>query len=122
MNIEKELQQLKQRIASLEAQKNVLFGNSYSSAGSSSSDYLIKTRGKVKIQIGNKFIDLLKDGKINVDSKFIFKEKEVGSKDGIYIIGDGEDAKVIISIGGSQIDLKGEVVITYVSFLNTKEL
>ena len=121
MNIEKELQQLKQRIASLEAQKNVLFGNSYSSAGSSSSDYLIKTRGKVKIQIGNKFIDLLKDGKINVDSKFIFKEKEVGSKDGIYIIGDGEDAKVIISIGGSQIDLKGEVGTTYVSFLGTQE-
>ena len=121
MNIEKELHQLKQRIASLEAQKNVLFGNSYSSAGSSSSDYLIKTRGKVKIQIGNKFIDLLKDGKINVDSKFIFKEKEVGSKDGIYIIGDGEDAKVIISIGGSQIDLKGEVGTTYVSFLGTQE-
>lgn len=121
MNVEKELQQLKQRIASLEAQKNVLFGNSYSSAGSSSSDYLIKTRGKVKIQIGNKFIDLLKDGKINVDSKFIFKEKEVGSKDGIYIIGDGEDAKVIISIGGSQIDLKGEVGTTYVSFLGTQE-
>lgn len=121
MNIEKELQQLKQRIASLEVQKNVLFGNSYSSAGSSSSDYLIKTRGKVKIQIGNKFIDLLKDGKINVDSKFIFKEKEVGSKDGIYIIGDGEDAKVIISIGGSQIDLKGEVGTTYVSFLGTQE-
>lgn len=121
MDIEKELQQLKQRIASLETQKNVLFGNSYSSAGSSSSDYLIKTRGKVKIQIGNKFIDLLKDGKINVDSKFIFKEKEVGSKDGIYIIGDGEDAKVIISIGGSQIDLKGEIGTTYVSFLGTQE-
>lgn len=121
MNIERELQQLKQRIASLETQKNVLFGNSYSSAGSSSSDYLIKTRGKVKIQIGNKFIDLLKDGKINVDSKFIFKEKEVGSKDGIYIIGDGEDAKVIISIGGSQIDLKGEVGTTYVSFFGTQE-
>lgn len=121
MYIEKELQQLKQRIASLETQKNVLFGSSYSSAGSSSSDYLIKTRGKVKIQIGNKFIDLLKDGKINVDSKFIFKEKEVGSKDGIYIIGDGEDAKVIISIGGSQIDLKGEIGTTYVSFLGTQE-
>ena len=121
MNIEKELQQLKQRIASLETQKNVLFGSSYSSAGSSSSDYLIKTRGKVKIQIGNKFIDLLKDGKINVDSKFIFKEKEVGSKDGIYIIGDGEDAKVIISIGGSQIDLRGEIGTTYVSFLGAQE-
>lgn len=121
MDIEKELQQLKQRIASLETQKNVLFGSSYSSAGSSSSDYLIRTRGKVKIQIGNKFIDLLKDGKINVDSKFIFKEKEVGSKDGIYIIGDGEDAKVIISIGGSQIDLKGEIGTTYISFLGTQE-
>lgn len=121
MDIEKELQQLKQRIASLETQKNVLFGSSYSSAGSSSSDYLIKTRGKVKIQIGNKFIDLLKDGKINVDSKFIFKEKEVGSKDGIYIIGDGEDAKVIISIGGSQIDLKGEIGTTYVSLLGLQE-
>lgn len=121
MDIEKELQQLKKRIASLETQKNVLFGSSYSSAGSSSSDYLIKTRGKVKIQIGNKFIDLLKDGKINVDSKFIFKEKEVGSKDGIYIIGDGEDAKVIISIGGSQIDLKGEIGTTYVSLLGTQE-
>lgn len=121
MDIEKELQQLKKRIASLETQKNVLFGSSYSSAGSSSSDYLIKTRGKVKIQIGNKFIDLLKDGKLNVDSKFIFKEKEVGSKDGIYIIGDGEDAKVIISIGGSQIDLKGEIGTTYVSFLGPQE-
>ena len=121
MDIEKELQQLKQRIASLETQKNVLFGSSYNSVGSSSSDYLIKTRGKVKIQIGNKFIDLLKDGKINVDSKFIFKEKEVGSKDGIYIIGDEEDTKVIISIGGSQIDLKGEIGTTYVSFLGEQE-
>lgn len=121
MDIEKELQQLKQGIASLETQKNVLFGSSYNSVGSSSSDYLIKTRGKVKIQIGNKFIDLLKDGKINVDSKFIFKEKEVGSKDGIYIIGDGEDTKVIISIGGSQIDLKGEIGTTYVSFLGEQE-
>lgn len=121
MDIEKELQQLKQRISSLETQRNVLFGNSYTSAGSSSSDYLIKTRGKVKIQIGNKFIDLLKDGKINVDSNFIFKEKKVGSKDGIYIIGDGEDAKAVISIGGSQIDLKGKAGTTYVSFLGTQE-
>ena len=92
MDIEKELQQLKQRISLLETQKNILFGSSYSSTGSSSSDYLIKTKGKIKIQIGNKFIDLLKDGKLNVDSNFIFKGKEVGSKDGIYITGEGEDS------------------------------
>lgn len=121
MDIEKELEQLKQRISLLETQRNVLFGSSYSSTGSSSSDYLIKTRGKIKIQIGNKFIDLLKDGKLNVDTNFIFKGKEVGSKDGIYITGEGEDSKVVISVGGSKIDLKGEVGTTYVSFLGTQE-
>ena len=47
------------------------------------------------------------------------KKKRQGQKME-YIIGDGEDAKVIISIGGSQIDLKEEVVITQVSFLSTK--
>ena len=49
------------------------------------------------------------------------KKKRQGQKME-YIIGDGEDAKVIISIGGSQTDLKEEVVITQVSFLSTKEL
>lgn len=48
------------------------------------------------------------------------KKKRQGQKME-YIIGDGEDAKVIISIGGSQIDLKGEVGTTYVSFLGTQE-
>lgn len=98
-----------------------LFGSGYDTVGSSNSNFLIKTKGKVKIQWGSKYIDLIKDGKINVDSKFIFKEKEVGVKDGIYVIGDGDDAKVVISIGGSQIDLKGEIGTTYVSFLGGQE-
>lgn len=98
-----------------------LFGSGYDTVGSSNSNFLIKTKGKVKIQWGSKYIDLIKDGKINVDSKFIFKEKEVGVKDGIYVIGDGDDAKVVISIGGSQIDLKGEIGTTYVSFLGEQE-
>ncbi len=98
-----------------------LFGSGYDTVGSSNSNFLIKTKGKVKIQWGSKYIDLVKDGKINVDSKFIFKEKEVGVKDGIYIIGDGDDTKVVISIGGSQIDLKGEIGTTYVSFLGEQE-
>ena len=98
-----------------------LFGSGYDTVGSSNSNFLIKTKGKVKIQWGSKYIDLIKDGKINVDSKFIFKEKEVGVKDGIYVIGDGDDAKVVISIGGSQIDLKGETGTTYVSFLGGQE-
>ena len=98
-----------------------LFGSGYDTVGSSNSNFLIKTKGKVKVQWGSKYIDLIKDGKINVDSKFIFKEKEVGVKDGIYVIGNGDDVKVVISIGGSQIDLKGEIGTTYVSFLGEQE-
>ena len=98
-----------------------IFGKSHTVLGESSSDLILKCKGAVKIQWGSKYIDLIKDGKINVDSKFIFKEKEVGVKDGIYVIGDGDDAKVVISIGGSQIDLKGDIGTTYVSFLGEQE-
>lgn len=98
-----------------------LFGSGYDTVGSSNSNFLIKTKGKVKVQLGSKYIDLIKDGKINVDSKFIFKEKEVGVKDGIYIIDDGDDTKVVISIGGTQINLKGETGTTYVSFLGEQK-
>lgn len=45
-----------------------LFGRAYDSVGSSDSDLIIKTRGQVKIQWGNKFIDLIKNGKINCNS------------------------------------------------------
>lgn len=98
-----------------------LFGRSYESTGSSSADFLIKTKGKVKIQYGSKFIDLIRDGKINVDAKFIYKEKEVGVKDGIYVIGDGEESRVILLVNGTQIDLKGEIGTTYVSFLEEQK-
>lgn len=77
-----------------------MFGRSYSQIGNSDSDFLIKTKGQVKIQWGNKFIDLIKDGKINVDSSFIFKVKskdKVGVKDGIYLTDDG---MVYLQIGG----------------------
>lgn len=42
-----------------------LFGRVYESVGSSSSDLLIKSKGSVKIQWGNKYIDLIKNGEIN---------------------------------------------------------
>lgn len=115
MDIEKEIKALKEKIESLEKKsKNLLFGSAYSSNGNTSSDYLIKTRGKVKIQIGNKFIDLIKDGSINVDSKFIYKAKEVGTKDGIYVL---EDGSIILLVGGTQISLTGSSGTTYVSFM-----
>lgn len=121
--MDKEIKQLEDRIKKLEKISNSLFGSSYSNVGSSSSDFLIKTRGKVKIQWGNKYIDLIKDGAINVDAKFIYSATEVGSNDGIYVIGSGEDAQIILVSGGQQIELKGknEESVTYVSFLSKQE-
>lgn len=56
------------------------FGRTYETVGNVSGDLLLKTRGGVKIQIGSSFIDLIKNGKINVDIDII---KEVSSKDNI---------------------------------------
>lgn len=123
----KEIEQLEKRIQELEDKLNKqsqslsMFGRSYSQVGSSNSDFLIKTKGQIKIQWGNKFIDLIKDGKVNVDSKVIYKQKEVGQKDGIYVIGEGDSVDVVLVVGGQQLDLKGNMGTTYVSFLEEQE-
>lgn len=118
------LESLEQRVKKLEdksgSQKT--FGKQYSSAGTTSSDFLIKTRAGVKIQMGRKFIDLIKDGKINVDdSTCIYEADAVGSKDGIYVIGSGDDVQVILKVGDQTITLLGEIGTTYVSFMGEQE-
>lgn len=97
------------------------FGKSHSVVGETSSDLLLRCRGGIKVQWGNKFIDLIKNGRINVDSNIIHKADSVGVKDGIYVIGDGEEQQVILLINGEQISLKGEVGTTYVSFQSEQE-
>ena len=121
----KKISSLEDRIKELESQKKdnlSMFGRSYSQVGNSNSDFLIKTKGQVKVQWGAKFIDLIKDGKINVDASFIFKAKDVNSigiKDGIYVL---DDDSVYIRIGGGEpINLVGEVGNTFVSFLGQQE-
>jgi DNA primase large subunit len=42
-----------------------IFGRVYEVFGNSSSDLLLKTKGQLKVQYGNKYIDLIKDGKVN---------------------------------------------------------
>lgn len=66
------------------------FGRTYETVGNVSGDLLLKTRGGIKVQIGSSFIDLVKNGKINVDIDII---KEASSKDniidnGLYIVKD----------------------------------
>lgn len=85
-----------------------MFGRSYESVGKESADFCIKTRGKVKIKWGNKYIDLISDGKINVDAEFIHSvenEESIGSKDGIYVTGDG---MVFIKYGDLTIPICGD--------------
>lgn len=98
-----------------------LFGRSYNQIGSSDADMIIKTRGQLKLQYGSKFIDLIKDGKLNVNSEFIFKAKSlenISGNDGIYILDDGS---IYLKVGDSIINLIGEVGTTYVSFLEPQE-
>lgn len=96
-----------------------LFGRSYQSTGSSDSDFLIKTKGKIKIQYGSKFIDLIKDGKLNIDSgsQFIHKSNEVGTQDGIYVSDKNE---VTLQSGGVQIPLSSSGN-TYISYLEKQD-
>lgn len=66
------------------------FGRTYETVGDVSGDLLLKTRGGVKVQIGSSFIDLVKNGKINVNIDII---KEASSKDsiidnGLYLVKD----------------------------------
>lgn len=78
-----------------------MFGSTYSPLGDTNCDLLLKCRGKVKIQQGNKFIDLIKDGQLNISSSVIFDSSQVGNNDGIYIVND----KVYIKSGNKQIEL-----------------
>lgn len=99
-----------------------LFGRQYNEIGSVNSDFLIKTKGKVKIQWGNKFIDLIKDGKLNMASDFIYKVDSVDSirnNSGIYVTKDGF---VYLKLKGEPpLDLKGDIGTTYVSFMQLQE-
>lgn len=98
------------------------FGRTYNATGDTNADFLIKTRGQVKVQYGNKFIDLIKDGKINVDIDFIKSVPSVDNipkTDGFYYV---EDTGILyVSIGGTLISIAGELGTTYVSFAGPQD-
>lgn len=50
-----------------------LFGRIFDSIGSPSYDLLLKTKGQIKVQWGNKYIDLVKDGNVNYPKEQIQK-------------------------------------------------
>lgn len=97
-----------------------LFGKRYETVGSSSAALLLKSSGTIKLQWGSKYIDLIKNGKLAVDSQKFFKIVDNESQiqdDGIYLTSDDEG--VWISISGVKINLEGQN--NYVSFLKEQD-
>ena len=96
-----------------------MFGKAYNIIGSADKNLILQTRGDLKVKWGSKYIDLIKNGKINVDVDLLKKidSKDSIYKDGLYLVEKEKTPEVWLSIGGSIVNLLGEVGTTYVSFL-----
>ena len=98
-----------------------LFGKNYQEAGSSSSPLLLRSNGEIKLQWGNKFIDLVKNGKINSESKdyiFTVDTSDEIKANGIYLV--TEDSSIWINVNNTKTQLSITDT-TYVSFLTEQE-
>lgn len=98
-----------------------LFGKNYQEAGSSSSPLLLRSNGEIKLQWGNKFIDLVKNGKINSEAKdciFTIDTSDEIKANGIYLV--TEDSSIWINVEGTKTKLS-DTDTTYVSFLTEQE-
>lgn len=99
-----------------------LFGKNYQEAGSSSSPLLLRSNGEIKLQWGNKFIDLIKNGKINSEAKqfiYIVDSKEDIDNNGIYLV--NSDQTIWVNIEGNSVQL-ADTVNSYVSFLTEQNI
>lgn len=99
-----------------------LFGKNYQEAGSSSSPLLLRSNGEIKLQWGNKFIDLIKNGKINSEAKdyiFTVDTSDEIKANGIYLV--TEDSSIWINVEGTKTKVNNTDT-TYVSFLTEQEI
>ena len=98
-----------------------LFGKNYQEVGSSSSSLLLRSNGEIKLQWGNKFIDLVKNGKVNSEAKDYIFTVDISDEikaNGIYLV--TEDNSIWINIEGTKTRLS-DTSTTYVSFLTEQE-
>lgn len=99
--------------------KTNMFGKTYNTIGSTDSNFIIKTKGDLKIQWGNKFIDLIKGGKIIENSIFKTVDSEESIlNNGIYLI----DKSIWIKIGDFKSQVSNVSQNAYISFLNEQQL
>ena len=101
-----------------------MFGKAYDTVGSADRNLVLQTRGDLKVKWGNKYIDLIKNGKINVDVDLLKKvsSQEDIVKDGIYLIEDEKTKEVWVSVGGTKINVLGEVTNNYVAFVKEQDV
>ena len=98
-----------------------LFGKSYQEVGKSTSPLLLRSNGEIKLQWGNKFIDLVKNGKINAEAKdyiFTVDTSDEIKANGIYLV--TEDNSIWVNVEGTKAKLSDNDT-TYVSFLTEQE-
>lgn len=98
-----------------------LFGKNYQETGKSSSPLLLRSNGEIKLQWGNKFIDLVKNGKINSEAKdciFTVDTSDEIKANGIYLV--TEDNSIWVNVEGTKAKLSDNGT-TYVSFLTEQK-
>lgn len=102
--------------------KTNMFGKTYNTIGSTDSNFIIKTKGDLKIQWGNKFIDVIKNGKIAQSDSQIIKEVssiEECKQNGIYIITESQE--IYLCINGQKY-LINDKQSSYLSFMVEQQL
>lgn len=98
-----------------------LFGKNYQETGKSSSPLLLRSNGEIKLQWGNKFIDLIKNGKLNSQSdNILFTVSTIDdiNKDGIYLVTG--DNSIWFSLNGTILQLSDSGT-TYVSYMTEQK-
>lgn len=101
--------------------KTSMFGKTYNTIGSTDSNFIIKTKGDLKVQWGNKYIDVIKNGKIASEGSkilFVVNNPEEIQKNGVYIVTSIEGNELWVCIDGIKIQIANtSEQTTYVSFL-----
>lgn len=99
-----------------------LFGKNYQEVGKSSSPLLLKSSGEIKLQWGNKFIDLIKNGKLAIQSKSFIQTIDNADSiidTGIYLV--TTDNSIWLSIDGNKQTISNTDN-SYISFATTQNI
>lgn len=104
--------------------KTNMFGKTYNTIGSTDSNFIIKTKGDLKVQWGGKFIDIIRNGKLasaGADILKVASSSDDISSNGVYLVPTDEGNEVWVSIDGTKVNISNEGGDSYVSFLTDQE-